>query len=626
MRSFIVGTAGHIDHGKSSLVHALTGTDPDRLKEEKERGITIDLGFAHAALSQDAVASFVDVPGHERFVRTMLAGAHGIDAVLLVVACDESVMPQTREHFDICRLLGLTRGVVALTKSDAADAEMCAVAEADVREMTKSSFLQGAPLVRVSAKTGAGIETLKAELLSLCFATPPRRSHGLLRLPIDRSFALKGFGTVVTGTLVAGSVRVGDEIEVLPRGHRARVRGLQVHGTSATLVEAGHRCAVNLTGAAVSDLARGDVITSPATLAPTRLIDVSLSLLPKAKALKHGARVHVHSGSAASLGRVRFANAELKGGEKTVAVIRLETPLVLTRGDALVLRSYSPVDTIGGALVLNPHATLKKRSQIPALSAIDGVEAPQAVARFLADAGASGLTERSLASQLGVTRDELTATMRALTQVVELPGDERRFVDGNAVTELSSAALRAIQEFHAKNPLAKAMPREALRQTVFSGAPPALLDFVVGLHVKDGHIRVEGESISLKTHRVELSGEDEETRRRIEAALQAAGLAGIDLRELHTKTGRDQKSCERVVRVLTQAKDAERIGDGLLVIQDALAKFRSSVIARFPSGSAIDVGAIKEMTGLTRKHVIPLLEWLDRAHVTRRVGDARVAL
>jgi selenocysteine-specific elongation factor len=312
-RSFVVGPAGHIDHGKSALVQALTGTDPDRLREEKARGITIDLGFAHVALPDGPVLSFVDVPGHERFVRNMLAGAHGMGAVVLVVAADESVMPQTREHFHICRLLGIRRGVIALTKCDLADADAQAVAELESRELVAGSFLEGAPVVRVSARTGLGLDVLTRELRVLADAAPPPPAGGLLRLPVDRSFTLRGFGTVVTGTLVSGSLATGDELEVLPSGRRGRVRGLHVHGEARDGIEAGSRAAVNLAGLDVADVQRGDVLARPGTLRPTSMIDVALSLLPGERALRHGARVRVHLASAEALARVHLAGGARSG-------------------------------------------------------------------------------------------------------------------------------------------------------------------------------------------------------------------------------------------------------------------------------------------------------------------------
>ncbi|HSB62321.1 MAG TPA: selenocysteine-specific translation elongation factor, partial [Vicinamibacteria bacterium] len=412
-RSLIVGTAGHIDHGKSALVRALTGTDPDRLKEEKERGITIDLGFAHLELGEGLVASFVDVPGHERFVRNMLAGAHGIDAVVLVVAADESVMPQTREHFHICRLLGIPRGLVALTKCDLADADSQALAELEARELVAGSFLEGRPVLRVSALTGLGLDALRDALRALAVEAPPRPSGGLLRLPVDRAFTMRGFGTVVTGTLVSGALDLGEEVEVLPAGRRARVRGLQVHGSSVDRAEAGTRTAVNLAGLDVSDLVRGDVLARPETLRPTAMLDVELALLRGERALVDGARVRVHLASAEVLARVRLlGERRLEPGRAGFAQLRLERPAVAGRGDRVVLRAYSPATTIGGALVLDPLPPKRRASDRPRLERLREAREPAAAAAALvAEAGPAGLDAPALVSRLGLPIERLLESL-----------------------------------------------------------------------------------------------------------------------------------------------------------------------------------------------------------------------
>src|SRR5262245_6406743 len=356
MRSIVVGTAGHIDHGKSALVRALTGIDPDRLKEEKARGITIDLGFANTTV-EDVNISFVDVPGHERFVKNMLAGAGGIDLVVLVVAADESVMPQTREHFQICRLLQVPSGVIALTKADAADPDMIELARIEVRELTAGSFLAGAPVVAVSSKTGAGLDELTRALTAAALGLKPRRSDGPVRLPIDRVFSVKGFGTVATGTLVSGEIREEGELTLLPRGIAAKVRGLQVHGRTEPVAEAGRRLAVNLGGVDVGDLERGDSLCTPHAFEPTRRIDAFVALLPDARPLRHGGRVRFHQGTSEILGRVSLASggAEAPGGSTAFVRIRLERAAVVTGGDRFILRAYSPPITIGGGIVLDPQ-------------------------------------------------------------------------------------------------------------------------------------------------------------------------------------------------------------------------------------------------------------------------------
>ncbi len=625
MRSFIVGTAGHIDHGKSSLVKALTGTDPDRLKEEKERGITIDLGFAHAPLSDDIVASFIDVPGHEKFIRNMLAGVSGIDAVLLVIAATEGVMPQTREHFHICRLLGISRGLIVLTKVDAAESHMADLAEQEARELVHGSFLEGAAIVRASGRTGEGVDLLKEALLSLAKQSGSRESSGLLRLPIDRVFTLKGFGTVVTGTLSSGRVEVGEELVVLPGGKKTRVRGLQVHGDHVGIAVAGQRTAINLAGVLVSDLSRGDVLVREGTLRETRLADVAIQLLPDVS-LKYDARVRVHAASAEVLARVKFTEAELPKGGATVAEIRFESPVVLGRDDAIVLRSYSPVATIGGGRVLDPAPRTRRRAEIAALQSAAAESDAEALARFLREASGFGLDVPTLIARLAVPRAEVRALATTVPSAISLEAASDHFVDAVILAGLAEAALSRIRASHEKDPLAKGLSKEELRRRVFGKAHDAVFATVIARLVKDGKVTETADLVALKAHRVQLSGPEDAARAAIEAAMAAAGLEGLPLQNLHTQLRHDQKVCENAVRILVQEKAAERLGAGLLVSRAALEVFRGEARARFKSGAKLDVVEVKELTGLSRKYVIPLLEWLDRERVTRRVGAERIVL
>ena len=359
MSSLIVGTAGHIDHGKSALVRALTGVDPDRLPEEKRRGITIDLGFADLELN-DLRLGFVDVPGHERFIKNMLAGAHGIDLLALVIAADEGVMPQTREHFDICRLLGVRNGLIVITKKDLVDEEMLTLVEDEARELVEGSFLEGAPVINVSARTGAGLDELKSRLEELGKRVPARSGDFTMRLPIDRAFSMKGFGSVVTGTLISGKITEGDELELLPQRVSVRVRGLQVHNQAVHEAQAGQRTAVNLAGIDTAQIERGMVLTTAGRLRPTQVIDVSINVLPSAsRALRSRARVRFHIGAAEVLGRIRVldSSSQIAAGESGFAQIRLESAVVALHGDRFILRSYSPAETIAGGVVVDPFAT-----------------------------------------------------------------------------------------------------------------------------------------------------------------------------------------------------------------------------------------------------------------------------
>jgi selenocysteine-specific elongation factor len=608
-------------------VRALTGTDPDRLKEEKERGITIDLGFAHLELGEGIVASFVDVPGHERFVRHMLAGAHGIDAVALVVAADESVMPQTREHFHICRLLGVPRGLVVLTKCDLADAETRMIAEMEVRELVAGSFLEGRPVVRASARTGEGLPALREALLVLARETPPRPKEGLLRLPVDRVFSMRGFGTVVTGTLVAGEIAVSEEIEILPPGRRARVRGLQVHGEAVERVAAGTRTAVNLAGE-VEELARGHVLARPGTLKPTLMIDAELSLLPGARPLADGARVRVHAASAEVLARVRLLGAaSLEPGRSALAQLRLEGPGIVGRGDRLVLRSYSPADTIGGAVVVDPLPPRRRAADRPAVEKLrDAPGLRAAVEALVEDAGPAGVFAPLLAARLTVPLAGLSAEIAASTAVVELGQDPAVVVSRGALDLLGGSALAALEAFHRERPLKEGMPREELRTRVFREAPGVAFERVLADLAAAGRVRLLPDLVAAARHEVRLSAGEEEGRRLLVDEAQAAGLAGVEIPTLAARSSRDPKLLQRVARVLVAERVLGRVGESLLVHSDHLAALRREVRERWPSGSKVEVAAFKDLVGLSRKYVIPLLEYLDREKVTRRAGNDRVVL
>jgi selenocysteine-specific elongation factor len=625
-RSLIVGTAGHIDHGKSALVRALTGTDPDRLKEEKERGITIDLGFAHADLGGGVVASFVDVPGHERFVRNMLAGAHGIDVVVLVVAADESVMPQTREHFHICRLLGIPAGVVALTKCDVADAEMQSLAELEVRELVAGSFLEGAPILRVSAKTGGGLDALKDTLRGLAHASRPRAAEGLLRLPVDRSFSLHGFGTVVTGTLVSGTLAVGEEVEALPSGRRARVRGLQVHGAAVDRVAAGNRTAANVAGVEVADVARGDVLVRPGTLRSTSIVEADVTLLPGERPLKDQARVRVHAASAEVLARLRLPEGgPLAPGRTARAQLRMEAPVVVGRGDRLVLRSYSPAVTVGGAVVLDPLAPKRKRGgAAPEALAIDS-DLASAAAGLVAEAGRAGIDAPTLAARLTVPTAEVEAVMASRADVRVFGREPARYVAASVVGALARAAVETVDAFHAAEPLRPTMPREELRGRAFARVPPGVFETVLEDLVRAGELRVAADGVSRARHAVRLSPAEDRARTALLAAAREAGLAGLDAGAVRSAVGADVKVADQVVRLLTTEGALRRVGDAV-VDASRLEALETDVRQRWPPGSRLDVGAFKDLTGLSRKFVIPLLEYLDRRRVTRRTGADRYVL
>lgn len=631
MSRLVVGTAGHIDHGKSTLVHALTGIDPDRLKEEKARGITIELGFAHATIG-DARIAFVDVPGHERFVRTMLAGVGGVDFVMLIVAADESVMPQTREHFDICRLLGVTDGCVVITKSDAADADTRALVALEAADLVRGSFLEGKPVVAVSARSGEGLDELRAVLEAAASRARRRPEDGAPRLPIDRVFTMRGFGTVITGTLVSGRIAAGDELALVPGDRIAKVRGIQVHGDARDAVTAGQRAAVNLGGVELADVSRGQTLAAAGSLAVTRRADVDVELLPSARALRHGARVRVHHGTAEVLARVSLAGtdiAEVPAGGRALARLRLESAAALTRGDRIILRSYSPPLTIGAATVLDPAPTaagIRSATGVERLEALRGADGPHALAAMVADRGLRGLPLSDVVARAGILPGQVEPVCRDLEQAgtVRRAGD--RLVSADALTIVSKKVTALVGEFHKQNPISEGLPREEARARLFGGADAAVFEAVVRQLAKD-RVIVDRDRLALATHRVALPG-GEATVAAVEEAYRGAGLTPPDLATLAARAGVAVGVAETATAYLLRQKMLVKL-DTLVLHREVLEGLKRDVAAMkaaAPGVVKLDVAMFKDRYGVTRKFAIPLLEYLDRERVTRRVGDARVLL
>jgi len=645
MKSIVVGTAGHIDHGKSALVRALTGTDPDRLKEEKARGITIDLGFAHTTIDGLNVA-FVDVPGHERFVKNMLAGVGGIDLVVLVVAADESVMPQTREHFDICRLLHVPAGLIALTKSDLVDPDTLELVRLEVRELASGSFLEGAPLVALSSKTGEGLDDFRNALLDVSARVAGRPVEGVTRLPIDRVFSMKGFGTVVTGTLVSGRIRTDGELVVAPGDRRVKVRGVQVHGAARADAVAGQRTAVNLGGVDVHEIDRGQTLVTPGAFEETRLADAMVTVLPDAKALKHGARVRVHHGTAEILGRVALigpleaspALPSISPGAEAFVRLRLERPAVLTRGDRYILRAYSPSVTIAGGVILDPHpprgairteaALARSRRLAFDPSAGDREQADlRAAAVLIEDAGVAGFPLASMVSRVGIDPAAVDARVRALVEAGDAIRANDVLVTPAVVDRLKDGIVAALGEHHRAQPLSDGMPREELRDRLFGRGHPEVFERAMADLAAAGTIGGR-ERTALATHRVALSPEEERARAVIERAFRDGGLKPPDAATIAAETGTAAAAVDRVLKLLQRQKVLVRI-DTLLFHDEALKRLKAEVAAlKAPGGAAtrIDVATFKERFGVSRKFAIPLLEYLDRERVTRRMGDWRVVL
>jgi selenocysteine-specific elongation factor len=628
MRHVVVGTAGHIDHGKSTLVMALTGTDPDRLREEKERGITIDLGFAHTT-EQDVVLSFVDVPGHERFVRNMLAGVGGMDLVMLHVAADESVMPQTREHFEICRLLHVPAGLVVLTKGDLAEPGMRDVVRLEVQELVAGSFLEGAPILQVSARTGEGIPELRRTLAALARTSLPRTADGAPRLPIDRVFSLKGFGTVITGTLIAGRLTRDDELVLLPSGRAVKVRGLHVHGEAEATAFAGQRVAVNLGGVEVAEISRGETLTRHDAVTVTRRVDARLELLPSARPLRHGARVRFHQGTRELPARVVLSTGDVvEPGASASVRIHLAAPAVLVRGDRFIIRAHSPLETIGGGSVLDPSPP-RRGVRNPAgqtrLARLTGSDV-DALAVMTSETGLSGLPVSQVIARAGVPLATHRAVIDDLTQ-----SDHAREIDGVLVapSHLSAAeeaVVAAANRHHAGHPLEEGIPREELRERVFAEASPHVFDHV--LRVLEGRKRIVArDRVAIAGHSVAMTDEEARARDAIMTTLRDAGLAPPDPPALAARIGVPLDVVNRIAALLVRRSLLIRIGD-LLFHESALSRLKAEIqsLKQGPTTDTIDVATFKERYNITRKYAIPLLEYLDRERVTRRIGDRRKIL
>jgi selenocysteine-specific elongation factor len=630
MKSVIVGPAGHIDHGKTALVKALTGIDADRLEEEKRRGITIDIGFAHLELPAPDGSrirlGFVDVPGHERFVRNMLAGVGGIDLVLLVVAADEGIKPQTREHFDICRLLAIRRGITVLTKSDAVDAETLEVVRLEVEDFVRGSFLDTAhsPMVAVSSLTGTGLDELKSALAKVASEVTAKNSAALARLPVDRVFTMKGFGTVVTGTLVAGTIRKEEELEVFPSGKRVRVRGVQVHGSPAEAAIAGQRTALNLAGLSTENLARGMALATADTFPSTSRVDALLSLLPSAKPFKDGARVHFHAYTTETIAEARlYGTKQLKPGGEAYAQLRFAEPMLLLPGDRFIVRQFSPVVTIGGGVVLDASpATRKRRAEdATAFLMIMREGSPeQVLAARVARRGAIGLRLEDIPGEMNIRREE-AAKLAAKAALVWC---NPVFVAPAAFAEVKADVLRALKKFHDANPLVAGMSKEELRDRVNLG--PEVFYSVLEKLAQEKKLEVAGELVHLPGRGVVMKDEEAESKKIIEQAFASAGLKVPSLKEVLAGLKVDKTRAQKIVTLLLRDKVLIKISEELVFHHSALLDLRRKIAALKTTAPKIDVARFKDMTGVSRKYAIPLLEYLDRERVTRRVGDERLIL
>jgi selenocysteine-specific elongation factor len=628
-RHVVVGTAGHIDHGKTALVKALTGTDTDRLPEEKARGITIDLGFAFLDEPDGLTIEIVDVPGHERFIKNMLAGVGGIDVAMLVIAADEGVMPQTREHLAICSLLHIGRGLVVLTKTDLVEPDWLELVREDVAGLARGTFLEGGPIVPVSAKTGQGVPELRAALRDLAATVPARATDQLPRLPIDRVFTIKGFGTVVTGTLMAGRLRVDDRVEVFPRGLAAKVRGLQAHGQPVPEARAGQRTAVNLQGVDRAAVERGDVVGLAGTLVPSVLMDGRLELLADApRPLKTRDRVRVHAGTSEIMARVLLLDRpELAPGQSAFARLRLEASLVALPGDRFVLRSYSPMITIGGGTLLDiaPPRFKRRAPALIAHLALLAEGSPEAVVEeHIRHAGGGGVRVAALSGRVPFGPERLRALLDALQAAGRVVAVDREwFVHPESLGRLRTLAVAALEQFHRASPLRPGMSREELRGRAGAADERVFAHLLTALEA-EGAVRADRDKVRLASHEVRLSPEQQRVVDRLEQEFRAAAAAPPSPEEALGRAGVAGDEEHELFQLLVEGRRLVRVKESLFFHAQALDEIQDKLVALLRERKEIGPGDIKDLLGISRKYAIPLLEFFDARRVTARVGERRV--
>ncbi len=634
-RRVIIGTAGHIDHGKSAIVRALTGVDPDRLKEEKARGITIELGFAHMQLPSGTLAGIVDVPGHERFVRTMVAGAAGIDIVLLVIGIDEGIKPQTREHMDICRLLSIRHGLVVLNKRDRVDDEWARLQQDEIRDFVRGTFLENAPVLEVSALTGQGIPELAAAIDTLAATIPGKDPLLPFRLPIDRSFTIKGFGTVVTGTVAGGSIRTGEDVVIQPNGSTIRVRGLQVHGEGAEIAEAGNRAAINLQGAEKESAPRGAVLCRPGDFRPTRSIEASIEYLQQApRPMKTRDRITFHSGTASSPGRiVLYGQTEIPPGGSAMGRIELSDPFVLMTGDHFILRGFAPLAnfgyTIGGGTVLVPYPPKRKgtvRVVPPVLDSLRSSDLSTRIQAVLGDASIPGAEDRDMPVICGANLRDIRKELDRLAGAGKIIRDKfangYRYWHSSAVEESRHLLVASLGALHSRMPEREGFSLETIVTGTNRSVEPAIAILAL---TSDSGVERQGDLYFLPDKRPRSVELTTPLAQSLEEAVRRSGLAAPSLTELANAGGREveRRLFERTVEGLVREGRIIKIKE-MYFDPASVGALKDQLTAYLVRKGEITVPEFKEMTGLSRKHVIPLIEYFDLIKWTLRVGEKRI--
>ncbi len=638
MREIVLGTAGHVDHGKTSLVKALTNIDTDRLEEEKKRGITIELGFAYLDLPCGHRLGIVDVPGHERFVKNMVAGVTGMDILAFVIAADEGIMPQTKEHFEICSLLGVSQGIIVITKKDMVEDEWLEMVEEEIRDFCQDSFLEDAPLVKVSSTTGEGIEELKSLLDSIVKKHTFGEVFGPFRLPVDRVFAMKGFGAVITGTSISGRISLGEELQLYPTNRTAKVRGIQVHSESVEIVEAGHRTAINLQGVETLEIQRGMVAASPAALKPSYMLDCQMKYLSSSsKPLKHRSRVRVHLGTAEIMGRVSLIDRdELQPGNEAGVQLLLEEPVAVWPEDHFVVRSYSPVITIGGGQILG-NASLRKRKRLSAkdrenniatFKVLESGTLEEKILLHLSESQAKGLTFDEVSVCLGIFGKHLKKILNipiSNKKIVVVDSTSQRYLDCRIATKIKNTIVEVLTGFHQKNPLQDGLSKEELRGAIGKLVDLKVFAYCLNELIRSNEVVQEESLVRLATHEVALQADEQELQNDLLNWYRQKGLATATIKETNEEFSEyPEKLLKEVISLLLREDKLVKISETLFYHKDIIDSLTTEVVAFMQKEGEIDAPRFKEMTGLTRKFSIPILEYFDRTKLTYRVEDKRI--
>lgn len=627
MKRVILGTAGHIDHGKTQLVKALTGIDTDRLKEEKERGISIELGFAYLDLGSDVRVGIVDVPGHERFVRQMVAGSGGVDIAALVVALDEGVMPQTVEHLDILCLLGIKHGLVVLTKLDLVDEELALLAEEDAKDLVKGTFLENAPMVRVSARTGEGIEELKKVILELSRNAGKRSVHGLLRLPVDRVFTLKGHGTVVAGTLISGTISTGDEIEILPQAVRSSVRSIESHKQFEQQSFPGQRVAVNLRGIEQDEAHRGNVVTHPGEFRPSYIVDVKLTSLNRSSIkLTNLKKVRLHHYTTDVEATIAFPDRDLvEPGEEVLAQLRTSAPIVPATGDRFVIRAISPSVTLGGGVILNPRAPKLRARSVKSFLETEREDDTGVISSLVKGSGVNGVNKNELLGMSAFSSTRLDKTLdklRTARTIIQLDSTERRLVHRDFLDLVEKKITDRLGHFHIDNPLKEGISKQELRS--LTPGSDRLFKIALDELISKGSLVDQGDTIRASTHKVRLKDNEKNVREKLFATLHKQENAPPLFKELVVQVGADPKQVKSLLSVLEKEGKIVKIKEEMYFSTDFIKSVKEQLVKRLKNEGSITPSKFQEITKTSRKYNIPLLEYFDREKITLRIGDQRV--